>query len=43
MFTPIEDKHSLDDGNMTSVRELQEHLKVLSENKMKKAGIFFLF
>ena len=41
MFTPIEDKHSLDDGNMTSVRDLQEHLKVLSENKIKKAGIFF--
>ena len=43
MFTPVEDKHSLDDGNMTSVRELQEYLKVLSENKMKKTGIFFLF
>ena len=41
MFTPIEDKHSLDDGNMTPVRELQEYLKVLSENKMKKKGIFF--
>ena len=41
MFTPIEDKHSLDDGNMTSVRDLQEHLKVLSENKIKKAGVFF--
>ena len=40
MFAPIGDKHNLDDGNMTSVRELQEHLKVLSENKMKKAGIF---
>ena len=39
MFTPIEDKHSLDDGNMTPVRELQEYLKVLSENK--KTGIFF--
>ena len=42
MFTPIEDKHSLDDGNMISLPELQEHLKVLSENKMRKAGIFFL-
>ena len=43
MFSPIEDKHSLDDGNMVSVKELQEHLKVLSENKMRKAGIFCLF
>ena len=25
MFAPIGDKHNLDDGNMTSVRELQEH------------------
>ena len=41
MFTPIEDEHSLDDGNMTSVGELQEHLKNLSQNKMRKAGIFF--
>ena len=41
MFTPIEDKHSLDDGNVISVRDLQEHLKVLSENKKKKAGILF--
>ena len=41
MFTPIEDKHSLDDDNTTSVLELQEHLKILSQNKMRKAGIFF--
>ena len=40
MFAPIQDKDSLDDGNMASIGELQEHLKVLSENKIRKAGIF---
>ena len=41
MFIPIEDKHSLDDGNVMSVGDLQEHLKVLSEKQKKKEGIFF--
>ena len=40
MFAPIQDKDSLDDGNMASIGELQEHLKVLSENKIRKAGVF---
>ena len=40
MFAPIQDKDSLDDGNMASIGELQEHLKVLSENKIRKAGTF---
>ena len=40
MFAPIQDKDSLDDGNMASIGELQEHLKVLSENKIRKASTF---
>ena len=40
MFAPIQDKDSLNDGNMASIGELQEHLKVLSDNKIRKAGIF---
>ena len=40
MFAPIQDKDSLNDDNMASIGELQEHLKVLSENKIRKAGIF---
>ena len=40
MFAPTQDKDSLDDGNMASIGELQEHLKVLSENKIRKAGTF---
>ena len=43
MFAPIQDKDSLNDGNMASIGELQEHLKVLSETKIRKAGTSFLF